>query len=500
MSREHLPVYAFALLLFACLFEIPSASAKLATIGTNFEGTSLSESGFRPPDSMGAVGPNHIVELINGTFAIYDRSGTLQGSRISLTSFWSTTFSNTSDSSDSVRGSFAFDPRLLYDPHSERWYATAVDNSRADNQVLVGVTTGSDPSIENWRGFAVDSDSAGTRWADFPTVGLDSVGFYIASNMFDISPSSSPILATTVTLIGVPKADLIAADIAAAKGATRVEENIGQLEVGFAVQPVVDLDNGSGALASLAIFPGNRLKLNTIPADWITGNSDLAGSFAVEDLIGDPVTPPVDADQPGSSVDIEVNDARFSGNTVLNNGRLWAVHHVLDNDSGLDSIRWYEIDPEAQGNDAILQSGLITLEDTHLYFPSIAVNDLGDVVIGFSGSGLDTPVSSFAAVGETVDGTTTFSSPFVLYQGDGSYEQVVSGRNRWGDYSATVLDPLDPLSFWTFQEYVSSEDEWSLRITQITLESATVPISFAAMLILMLMLMGVGRHRLALRK
>ena len=31
---------------------------------------------------------------------------------------------------------------------------------------------GSDPNLENWRGFAIDMDATNTLWADFPTVGL----------------------------------------------------------------------------------------------------------------------------------------------------------------------------------------------------------------------------------------------------------------------------------------------------------------------------------------
>ena len=31
------------------------------------------------------------------------------------------------------------------------------------------------------------------------------------------------------------------------------------------------------------------------------------------------------------------------------------------------------------------------------------------------------------------------------------------GRNRWGDYSATVLDPTDPGTFWVFQEYTAQD-------------------------------------------
>lgn len=29
------------------------------------------------------------------------------------------------------------------------------------------------------------------------------------------------------------------------------------------------------------------------------------------------------------------------------------------------------------------------------------------------------------------------------------------GSNRWGDFSATVVDPADDVTFWTIQEYAA---------------------------------------------
>ena len=52
--------------------------------------------------------------------------------------------------------------------------------------------------------------------------------------------------------------------------------------------------------------------------------------------------------------------------------------------------------------------------------------------------------------------------------GEDSYvKDFGSGRVRWGDYSATVVDPADDTTFWTIQEYaetdvgpLESDDRW----------------------------------------
>ena len=77
-------------------------------------------------------------------------------------------------------------------------------------------------------------------------------------------------------------------------------------------------------------------------------------------------------------------------------------------------------------------------------------------------------MTSYAVLGRTLSGITTFGRPVLLKAGvAGYFEDFGAGRNRWGDYSATVADPADPFVFWTFQEFVSSEDVWSTQITQL---------------------------------
>src|ERR1700676_1307320 len=97
-----------------------TAAAPRATIGANFAGSNASISGFIPPDSDGAVGPGQFVELVNGVYRVYDKTGTVL-QQLSLDQFWS--------SAGATPQGFAGDPRVLYDPESQRWFAAALDFS-----------------------------------------------------------------------------------------------------------------------------------------------------------------------------------------------------------------------------------------------------------------------------------------------------------------------------------------------------------------------------------
>jgi len=213
----------------------PQALALSVAIGTNFTGSSFHsggffESGFTPPDTMGAVGPNHIVELINGRFAVYNKAGVLQTSS-TLDTFWGTR------AGVNFAGAFTFDPRILYDPANDRWFAAAVDNPGLANNILVAVSDTNDPT-GTWSGFAIDSDTDNSDWADFPMMGMDNQGIYITANMFDLPGGGG---GNNGAVLVLPKADLLLA-VPTVANATLFEDQAFSL-TGWSPQPVVDLDN-----------------------------------------------------------------------------------------------------------------------------------------------------------------------------------------------------------------------------------------------------------------
>ncbi len=419
----------------------------LASVGIGFTGGS--GPGFVPPDTMGAVGPDAIVEIINGRFAVYDKTGAQQTAS-SLDQFWI-------DSGVTPAGGFSFDPRILYDAASSRWFAVSVDNAGAANNFLVAVSDDSDPT-GGWTGFQIDSDADNSHWADYPMLGMNQEVVTISANMFGIGGG-----AANASFLVLPKADLLAATPTVANR-TLIED---VTLTGFGSQPVVDMDNGDLPLNILSSF---NKPAGTIKASSIVGTPTAPTINAVGGTIN--VTPrnsPPNIDQPGTKTDIDAGDDRFGGNVVQqqiegrSNPSLWGVHGV-DID-GRASIEWYEIDAVTY---TLLQSGTIADSSLAFNYPSIAVNDLGDIAIGFSGGDPSTFMSTYVVTGQTTDGVTTLDPPIQTQAGVADYENLDGiGRNRWGDYSATVVDPADELTMWTFQEFASGVDEWSIRVTEI---------------------------------
>ena len=462
-------------------------AAVTVSIGRNFTGSTFGlNSQSLPPDSGGTIGPGRFMEFINGTVAVYNSTNGASVQRKTNLKFW--TDAGVLLSSETV----TTDPRVIYDPVSKRWFAVQVDfnGSAGDptaeaNDFLIAVSKTSSPTGQ-WKGFLFQADPDNGYFADFPTLGMDSNTVYISGDFY--SAGEQP---RGAGLVSIPKADLIAA--------TPTIDNMtwfgvmDYAERGEVVQPAICFDaSARGSMLSIGDIgydSSPHTKLVCFAVQDAGGASPMLTASTFLEVLPYEVPDNVDlgvpqftALQPDGSTTLMANDARLSSQVYAVNGILYATHTTLLN--GRLAIRWYRV---RASDHTLVEQGTITEPDRDLFFPSIAVNPYGVVVIGCNGSGLNTAPSSFAYVGEIANGTTTFGSAILLKAGAGSYHDFFEilaellddpvTPSRWGDYSATSVDPADPSRFWTIQAYPSSVDPdtggtWSTQITEII---ATTP-------------------------
>lgn len=420
-------------------------------VGANFLGTTLNDQpiGLMPPDTMGAVGPNYIVETINTTMTIFDKSGNLI-SRETLNDFFT--------AAGAPSPTTLFDPRAIYDPTTNRWFLTAINDGPGTNgegnSIFIAVSNTEDPT-DGFTAYEFVGDEAGggARFNDYDTLAVDGESIIMATNNFSTGP-------VDVSIYTIPKRDLISG-----VGLANMSrfENLPLATYGDSIQGVVNLsgtsDGTSNLLATDGFGGGSQLNFTSI-AGTGTASANILGTTDI----------PVTAYAPGplgrqpAGATLDNVSPRFTGNVVEVDGNLYAVHAV--DDSGVSAIRFYEIE-KSTGN--VLQD--VTISDPNLDFldPSVAVNENGDVIIGMTGSGPSQFASSMAVLGSTISGTTTFGTPFVTADGAGDYT-----GSRWGDYSATVVDPTDPSKFWTFQERVATAGtNWGVQITELNVTPGT---------------------------
>lgn len=398
-----------------------------------------------PPDTMGAVGIDHIVEFSNNQYAVYDKATGAELVRMSPDLFWL--------NAGAVPAG-QFDPRAIYDPTVNRWFLTMIDFANGGNNIYLAVSRTENP-LDGFESVTFVADSSGTAFNDFVSMGVDADGLYLATINFGGT--------IDLSVYSIPKADLLAPNPSAAN-MTRFENLPFFTNGAGVIQPVIDFgpSDGSASLLTASLFTSSNLTRHDL-TNTDTPTALLSPPMQI------PVTlyqPPVGGTQPGAP-DLEHDDARFGTNVVEVNGSIWAAHGVLGA-SGNDAVRWYEID---EATNTVLQSG--TIEDPNLDFlyPAIAVNETGQAVIGYTMVGPAQFASAGASFGDTINGQMTFQDPLILDEGQGNYFVTFgSGRNRWGDYSATVVDPVDSNVFWTFQLAAIDTNQSGVSITEIIFE------------------------------
>ena len=424
----------------------PSASIAQTIVGRNFAAsTYLLDSLQIPPDTMGAAGVDHYVELINGRFSVYRKSDGARLQTSTLNQFWT--------NAGAAPTGTSFDPRVVYDPHARRWYACAVDNRLGPNNFLFAVSNAADPTGA-WSGFRIDSDTDDSNWADFPMLGFNGEGVFVSANMPVLSAAQ-----TRTSFLVLPKFDLLQPAPSIAN--RTLFEDVPLAQTGGSPQLAIDASNAPGT--SMPVLSMFNTAAGILQRTDITPPAAPALVNAGQINVA-PASQPPTVDQPGPKQNLESNDARFSGNTILHNGELFAVQTIAD--MGRSAIRYTRLDATTG---AVLESAVLVDPVGRAFtYPSVAVNEFGDVVIGATGTSTTEFASAYAFVGKLNAGITSFNTLTLLRAGVDGYEVLDSqNRNRWGDYSATTVDPADPAIFWTNQEYVAGNDLWGTNVSEL---------------------------------
>ncbi len=105
----------------------------------------------------------------------------------------------------------------------------------------------------------------------------------------------------------------------------------------------------------------------------------------------------------------------------------------------------------------IVQSGVMNGgAGVHHMFPSITANTSNDAVLGFSRADATRFAEAVYTSRSGTDPLGAMNAITVLKAGEDVYlKDFGSHEIRWGDYSATVIDPSDDTTFWTIQEYAT---------------------------------------------
>ncbi|HKM46889.1 MAG TPA: choice-of-anchor D domain-containing protein [Terriglobales bacterium] len=425
-----------------------------ATPGVDFDG--IPSPGYVPSDSNLAVGPNHIVETVNVQFAVYDKSGAILAGPTDIQSLF------TPIGGDCGNGTYG-DPIVLYDRQADRWLITMI-GANATISECVAVSKTNDPT----GAYSLYGYSFGSNLNDYDKLSVwptASNSAYLATyNIFQNGQS----------FIG---ADLCAFDrtkmLAGNSTAAQLCKMTPSSEFGYLPSdndgPTPPADGTPGLFISWQNNNPGQLYLRKLTLNFAAGTATLSASTTINvantNLAcgnGGTCVPQLGTTQTLDTLGDRLM-YRFAIRHFADHDRA-VINHAVANASQV-AVRWYELYDPA-GTVTLNQQGTFAPDTTYRWMASVAEDQSGNIGLGYSASSstIHPGIRFTGRVPSDPLGTMESEATFVT--GTGSQTPSPNAGNRWGDYTAMVVDPADDCTFWYVDQYEKANGvfNWSTNI------------------------------------
>lgn len=476
-----------------------AGSAASGTV-TSFEGLSNQDNfdvfGFRvnPPDTVGDVGPNHYVEMINLVFGVYAKTGEKLLGPVDTGTLWA---GFPIDECTEPSG----DPIVIYDQFADRWLLTQFTTRGVGYPAeplnlfyyCVAISTTGDPTGSYYR-YAF---STGYNFPDYPKFGVWRDSYIVTTREFGILDENI----YGVGVYGLERNKMIEGESGARAAGFLLEQHEVPINLfgdgllppdvdgktkpkANAPAPIVGTQDDDGAYG--ATFDAvNVWEFDVKWRSTPTASISLKAQLPVASF--DSIFPcgPTSRDclpQPGIT-----NPAQYIDHLGYRQRPTWRLAYrafrshdsMVTNQSvearpGVAGVRWYEI-RRTDGGYSVHQQGTYAPEDgVHRWMGSAAMDRKGNIAVGYSVvNGVDVyPGIRYAArkagdpLGQLPLGETTII--------DGTGVQLTT-NSRWGDYTSMNIDPVDDCTFWYANEYYTAAGQatspagWQTRIASFRL-------------------------------
>ena len=420
----------------------------------NQDNFALYGSRVNPPDTVGAVGPNHYIQMVNLVWAIYDKAGNRLFGPAKPSAIFAAagtgTVCDTNNNGDVI---------VVYDSGADRWLISQFAFASSTTPPFfecIAVSKGPNPVTDGWWTYVVRIDD---NFPDYPKLSVWPDAYYYTARMFPstVSPNfflSAFALERSAMLAGRPMR-YVRFDLPGIYDSPLPTNWRGE------APPA-----GTPALIALADDVTDSIVTWQFHVDWDNpANSTLSPEYKVpvapfvtacatanRDCIpftGSTPTTMLDALSPRLMFGLEY---RRLGSTES----IWANHTITE--SGRTVVRWYELRYQRAGNiitPTVYQQGTyVPPDDVWRWMGSLAADKDGNMALGYSASSpsIDPQIRY---TGRLITDTLG-----VLAQGEVTMTvgtgHPTNTNSRWGDYSAMTVDPVDDCTFWYTQEYYTT--------------------------------------------
>ena len=404
-------------------------------IGHSFDGIDFNGSncGCLPPDTNADVGNGFVVETVNIQVRVWDTSGNLLLDEPLETLFGAPT---------------GGDPYVVYDDLDNRWFINAFDSS--DSGLFLAVSNDGDPT----HGFVTYDLTNVGGFPDYAKAGYNKDAYFIAYNNFGTGGGNAEIASidknallggTLIYFISDPKPQFRAMPPARMHG---------------------DTTGGTEWFASTDGTDGGGTTMRVTKMTNYLSNSPVFTYTSV------PVTKYSSAsvaDQPGAANSITTFPNTTTYEVQYRNGNLvTAMASALAKDGFLYPKALVYVFNVSGGTPTLSRE--IDLDHgtgVAMQMPSVDMDTAGNLGINW----FESSNSEFMSMWVNALGTKKTKKVFKNATDVTTNAGFMSFGFRMGDYSSTVVDPADGLTFWGANEYVGpngGSDIWSTHIASFT--------------------------------
>ena len=404
-----------------------------------------------PPDTNGEVGATQYVQIVNEGYQVFNKTtGASELGPVGIQTIW-TGFGGPCETVGDG------DPVVLYDQLANRWLISQFAGAGVPTDECIAVSTSSN-ATGSYNRYAFH---LGSNFFDYPHLGVWPDAYYMSMNVFN---------STGTAFLGPQPFAFDRAKMLAGLPATFITTGItgGPLEE---VYLPADLDGSNlppaGAPASFVEFPGGgSFRVFHFHVDFTT---PLNSTFT---LFGSPASAGFTArtggvPQLGTTATLDPIGDRLMfrvATRFFSDGHESAVGNFTVNSNSVASVRWFELRDTTLGPVTVFQQGTYQPDTTHRWMGSAAMDQQGNIAVGYSASSTAINPQIRYAGRLVTDALNTLPQAEVhLFDGTGSQ----TGTNgRWGDYSDMTIDPVDDCTFWYTQEYylTTTSFNWRTRI------------------------------------
>jgi hypothetical protein len=435
----------------------------LLGLGTGFTGPQGAfPFAFAPPDPNSAVGATQVVETVNLSFAVFDKTtGATVLGPIPIASLWN----GFNASCSSTVGLSLADPIVLYDKIAGRWVVKIV--TLLDPYfVCMAVSTTSD-ATGTWYQYAFSVPADGRQSGQ--KMGLWPDGYYLSQWTYNASGTYAGPEACVVNRAQMIIGQTATMQCYQLKNTTiygMLPSDLDGMTAPPTGSPNYFLIQGPAGSNTLLLY---SFHVNfTTPADsTFTGPVKIAVAAYTpgsRDML-------VALPQPGTSELLDVNGSDLMHRLAYRNFATASPPHeslvvtqsviVGTGTTSRTGVRWYELRSPST-TPTVYQQGTYSPNTTNRWMGSIAMDMMGNMAIGYT-AGSATIYPSIRYTGRQVtDPLNTMENEVSIFAGVGS--QTVGGR--WGDYSSMSVDPSDDCTMWYTGEYMGTTGQlnWGTRL------------------------------------